>query len=267
MPPFFVKRSTVSVTGQVALLVAAIGFIASIVQISASFGWLGVLLSVLTITALVVYLSQLVWPLLRRNTRGIRLIDAITTQGLEDIERRGAGRNDLPPVDYFQQAQTEIAIMGTSLYGTIERHLRELKIALSRGIKIRLMLLDPMCQSVQERSTRVDLARQIELTLDMIVRERLTANRGLAIRFMNALPPFLGILVDGDIDPSGDRPLDKHGWIRVQVNLVTMSAHDGIVLQFRRTNDETGAFTLFAQDLRRCWHFAKEKPELLERIL
>jgi hypothetical protein len=57
-------------------------------------------------------------------------------------------------------------------------------------------------------------------------------------------------------------PLTLRAGCGCKLMLGTRNAHDGIILQFRRTSSPSSAFALFAEDFRSTWRAASEKPEI-----
>ncbi|RBY95297.1 hypothetical protein DQ237_14590 [Blastococcus sp. TF02-8] len=247
----------------IAALVAALGFVASIAQL-VTLGTFGILTVVVVVLSVGVLVARLIGPSLRKNGRGERLLVSIAALGMQDLEMRGYGRNNLPEPQYLRTARRDVLIVGPTLYGVAERQADDLRQALDRGVAVRLLVLDPDWAASQNLVARVDVGAQIRDTLALLRREGLLGHRGLSVRFVGFFPSYRGVLVDGDVAHSGSRPDTARGWLRLQPHLsCDLSGHRAMVLEFAATAGAESPFDLFATDLRQLWGTAVERPDLV----
>lgn len=196
-----------------------------------------------------------------RNSRGIRLIDAVKMAGLSDIESRKWKKvyNIAPPVELYENAKREIFVSGVTLGVTLENHREYLRTALKKGVKIRLLLLDPSSPDtviVGNINNRFqNFASSMQNSLAIIANDtEMFHNKNVEVRFASNIPPLVGMLIDGDITAEG-RPMDTNGIVRVNPYFKS-PVHNDWYLQFTRSNGEYDAFVDFAAEFRQYWKAA-----------
>jgi len=205
----------------------------------------------------------------RLTMRGLPLSEALDRVGLVDIENRDDFQYELPPTKFYEQANNEVFIAGPSLYMTFHKHIDLVKILLSENKQIYTMILHPDSDDVvwlsdrEERSIRDD----IMATIRTIKKTGLYKSPTFLIKFMSKLPPFIGVMIDGDL--TGNPPKDIHGQIRVQPNNLYVTGHKGVILQLKKivktSTQPAGAFDFFSQDFREIWKKdARECPDFFE---
>lgn len=198
-------------------------------------------------------------PERRMTMRGLPLGEAIERVGLVDIENRDDLRYELPPNRFYDQAKEEIFITGPSLYMTFHKHVDLIHDALASGKKIYAVILHPDSEDVQWLTSREKRGIQddIKATIGTVREEGLYKHPGFQIRFVQKLPPFIGVMIDGDISPVSPEPKDEEGQIRVQPNTVHVTGHRGLIIQLRKIDEApgrpAGPFDHFAQDFRGQW--------------
>jgi hypothetical protein len=204
------------------------------------------------------------------NTRGVTLREACQDCGLVDIENRDDHRHPLPPVEFYGKAQHEVAISGVSAYRTFDQHVSVLKSLMDSGLSIQVLLLDPTvaADDLTRLATRekIDVRGDIDHVITTIRHERLWEHPSFKIRFLPRLPPFTAVMIDGDLRHDASRtkasPQDGNGQIRVQPVSWGSTHHTGIIMQFRKKEQQPlGVFDYFSADLRRQWRDAAEHPE------
>ena len=206
----------------------------------------------------------------RITMRGIPLGQEIARVGLVGIENRDDFQHELPPGKFYELAKREIAITGVSLYQTFHKHLGLIHNSLASGRRICAMILHPDSEDISWLSKREKrgIGNDILATIETIKREGLLAATMFQLKFLAKLPPFTGVMIDGDIDcPLGKEPSDEDGEIRVQPATMHVTGHRGLVVQLRKSkknrDNPAGPFDCFAQDLRQQWLLGtKEDPNL-----
>lgn len=198
--------------------------------------------------------------------RGISLTEAITSAGLIDIENRSDIERALPPIQFYHLAQSEIVISAISAARTLDQHVAKLRVLLDKGLRLRMLLLDPRSYSANELSAieNRNIPEEIRLFgLDVIVREKLHIHPGFSIRLLRERPHFTAVMIDGDLESRGSSPSDEHGQIRIQPATMAKTQHAGIVIQLKKTSATIpGPFDYFAEDLRNQWKTAADPMEL-----
>lgn len=239
-----------------ALAVAATGVVGSFASISAGWGWVGILLSIVLAVVILALCLLSLRPVMRKNDRGVTLLQAVNSVGMVDIENREDTTAPLPPHQFYERALHEIVITGISAYRTFDQHLDVLKECLKSGKKVYVLILHPDSKVLTELSQLEgkDVAADIHEVLRVMNQAGLHAHPGLTVRFRESLPPFTGVMIDGDLVPTGEHAQDQNGQIRVQPVSAHRSQHRGIVLQLRKTQGPpVGTFDFFADDLRSQW--------------
>ena len=243
-------------TAPVAFVVVAVGLIGSLASISAGWGWVGIVVSTTLALAVLVVCLCVLAPVLRRNERGVTLLEAVDSVGLVDIENRSDLTAPVSPHEFYEKAQDEIVITGISAYRTFDQHLEVLQRALRSGKKLYLLILHPSSRVLDNVSAieNKNVCADIQEVLRVISKAQLHEHAGFHIRFRDSLPPFTAIMIDGDLRATGETPRDISGQIRVQPSRSHSSQHGGIVLHLRKKEGKSlGGFDYFAEDLRRQW--------------
>jgi len=248
------------------LAVITTGIFGSIASISAGWGMVGILISIILSLFILILCVLLLMPMIQKNDRGVTLLQAINGVGMVDIENREDLTSPLPPEKFYQKALHEIVITGISAYRTFDQHLDILKECINSGKKIYVLIMHPKSK-VLDNLSKVEgknVSGDINEVIRVIKEANLQAHPGFTIRFRDELPPFTGVMIDGDLTPTGEKPRDQKGQIRVQPASAHRSQHRGIILQFqKKQKSQTGAFDFFADDLRNQWKFDAQEDKIL----
>lgn len=252
--------------GIVGITIAFIGIMGSLASLL-TLGVLGLVISI-TLALLVAGVCYLILrPVLIKNMRSVTILRAVNTVGIVDFENRDDLKHALPPSKIYEVAKREIVITGISAHRTFDQHISLIHQALAAGKKLYVMILDFDSPDVEVSSKREkkNMRSEILQTITIIKKEGLNQHTGFQIRFMQTLPPFTAVMIDGDISPTG-KPLDEEGQIRIQPNTLHSTQHGGIILHFKKTiiSYPVGAFNYFAEDLRKQWQDGTEKKQVLE---
>lgn len=207
-------------------------------------------------------------PERKMTMRDLPLGDAIERSGLVDIENRDDKQFELPPTKFYEQAKREIFITGPSLYRTFDKQSDFLNETLQKNIKVYMMILHPDSDDVKWLTDREGRAIQedIKATIGTIKIMKFHKDPGFQIKFIMKLPPFIGVMIDGDISPKSKTPLDNNGQVRIQPNNIYVTGHKGLIIQLMKIpaiNDQpAGPFDFFSGDFREIWkNDAKEYPQ------
>jgi hypothetical protein len=202
-------------------------------------------------------------PILRKNLRGVSLIDALSRAGLVDVELRSESDRSLPPHRLYDVAKREVVVSGVSAASSFHSHLGTLKAAVGRGVHLYFLICHPETKGLDELGSfeKRDIREDVKTVIKVIKEEGLRQHPRFGIRFLRALPTFTAVLVDGDVAPAGLPPADSEGVVRVQPRRMLGSHHDGIILQFRKASRGAG-FDVFAAELREQWKAASDDPAL-----
>lgn len=245
----------------VGIVVTCVGIVGSIASIL-TFGLLGFVVSAVLLVLVIGICYSILRPVLVRNMRGVTILQAVRSVGIVDFENRDDLEHALPPAKIYEVAQREIAITGISAHRTFDQHISLIHQTLAAGKKLYVLILDWDSPDVvvSTKRERKDMRNEILQTIDVIKNEELNQHSGFQIKFMQRLPSFTAIMIDGDISPTG-KPLDQDGQICVQPSTVHGTQHNGIILQFKKTirRYPAGAFDYFAEDLRKQWQEGIEK--------
>ena len=204
------------------------------------------------------------------NSRNLTLREACRDCGLVDVENRDDHRHPLPPVSFYERAKSEVAISGVSAYRTFDQHVFVLKSLMDAGISIQILILDPTVAigdlTRLEAREKSDIRGDIQHVIATIRHERLWEHPTFKIKFLPRLPPFTAVMIDGDIRHDASRtkasPRDTTGEIRVQPISWGSTHHTGIVMQFRKKEQQPlGVFDYFSADLRKQWGDGAEHQE------
>ncbi len=245
----------------VSIPLALLGALGSIASIASGYGLKGAIGVILLASTVAFGCYLILKPMLAKNERGVTLLQAINSAGLVDIENRIDSHNPVAPSAFMASAKQEIAISGISLSLTFRLHLDLIQKMLRRGVKVRALLLHPdTATTIGSTDRRADIAGVI----NVINSSGLVLHPGFAVRFRKSIPPFTAIMVDGDIEPTGEHPNDKLGQIRIQPSTAHSPLQSGTALRFRRTIGSASSYDFFANDLRRQWQLDSIScPELL----
>lgn len=150
--------------------------------------------------------SALAVSALGTNLRGNPIIQGIVEAGLTDIENRSIDRNQLPPNAIYQSVREEVLISGLTLKYTIDMQQEHIESLLNSGKKVLLLMLDP--ESTHARSaenlhaSRVELVDEANSVVRSIRRRRYLDRSNFGLRFFEEIPPFTGVLIDGNVELS-----------------------------------------------------------------
>ncbi len=255
--------------GIATLIVVMTGLIGSFASVLA-FGWLGFAISFILLVIVIGACYLLLQPVLVKNMRGVRILEAVKNIGLVDIENRNETSRSLPPEKIYEASKQEIAITGITALGTFKGHIRAIHRTLQSGKWLYVLLLDPRTSDATLVSTgneRQNVSMEIMQTIDIIKREELHKYPRFKIKFMGRLPPFTAVMIDGDIT-NIETPLDHEAQIRVQPVRLHSTHHSGIVLQLKKmpktADHEVGPFDFFAEDLRKQWKDGIEWSDIVK---
>lgn len=235
--------------------------VSTVVNLATSFSTIGkVLAGVFALAALVV---SFIWfrPVLLPTLSGRRLLDAVQTEGLEDVVSRELERHHRPPVELYGSASWEVAISALSAYSTFTNLRERVLDFLSRADRqFYVLILDPTLPAVRDLPETVDVRAEIEGTCHIIENEGLHTRPNFHIRLAKQVPTITGTLIDGDIDAMahGGAPRDRSGHIRMQPRRVYGTVHQGVVVQFRNVRGHRKTpFDYYADELRLQWAHAR----------
>ncbi len=213
---------------------------------------------------------QILQRALATNPRKVSLLEAIESVGLVDIENRNDRGLALPPEQFYDMAKHEIVITGVSTYRTFDQDIDLLHRILKAGKRLCILILHPDAEDVKllSRPEFEDRDIRFEVVYVVSIAKRLSQQYpDFHIRFMEKLPPFTGVMIDGDIEPAGE-PLDQEGQIRVQPRAAYKSQHQGMIVQLKKlVGVYTGPFDYFAQDMREQWRHAVRLEKLVEDVV
>src|SRR5260370_40677294 len=108
--------------GIATLIVVMTGLIGSFASVLA-FGWLGFEISFLLLVIVIGVCYLLLQPVVVKNMRGVRILEAVKNIGLVDIENRNETSRSLPPEKIYEASKQEIAITGITALGTFKGHI------------------------------------------------------------------------------------------------------------------------------------------------
>ncbi len=171
------------------------------------------------------------------------LLSIIDSIGLTDIENRNDRGTALPPEQFYEMAKHEIVITGVSAYRTFDQNINLLRTMLKAGKRLYILILHPDSEDVVFLSQPELENHDIRLDILSVINKAKRFSRehqGFRIRFMKKLPPFTGVMIDGNVEPVGEL-LDIEGLIRVQPRAVYKTLHKGFVLQFKKIPDTTAS--------------------------
>lgn len=182
--------------------------------------------------------------------------------GLADIEHRTNTAGALPPDTVYRLARNEVALMGISLYRTMDQHYALVEALLDRNVQVRLLVLDPRSPDIGKVRTdwgHKAVSREIRGVARKIKETRVVERGLFAIRYMSDLPPFTCVMVDGDIEGRGPPAECAGAFLRLQPLTHSVSPHNAPVLQFHKMPGSGGKapFDIYSEDLRQIWRKAR----------
>lgn len=205
----------------------------------------------------------------KEATTGLRPSEFLTrasSMGLVGIENRGNPAHASPPANYLRLANREIMVTGLTAKYTFTRLAGNIFDALSRGIKVRAMLLDPSSADLAwlQDQESIDLEREIEFVRNIIV-EQFASRPNFEARFFPYAPPFTGILLDGSFASQESAETDMTSRLRVQPAVRHATQHSGLVLEFqavprsRNIDNVSTPIEFFSHDLEKQWESASDR--------
>jgi|SRR5580700_3324742 hypothetical protein len=248
------------------ILLALWAFLGSFASINSKWSWVGVGVSFAFFCLISTVCWILLTPIFRKNPRGINLLGALDDVGLVDIENRDHLNHALPPHQFYLTAEREIVITGVSALNTFTQHLDTLLDLLKSGKVVFVIILHPKSKHAEHMDAieKRPVREEIFGVIGVVKRVGLNRHHGFKMKFFETLPSFTGVMIDGDVHPTGDFAQDAHGQMRVQPVRRHLTHHLGVVLQFRKKRKgPAGGFDFFAEDLRTQWNECREDPALL----
>lgn len=252
---------------------ASINLLGTIVSVCAFYGVVGIYVSIIMmITAFSLLITCLFYfrPVLQKNDRGVTLLQAINNAGMVDIEIREDKLTPFPPYQFFKNAKHEIVISGISASRIFEVHIGVIQECLNSGNKVHVLLSHPDSGALNEflQNENKDKLVEIRKVISDIKLAKLHEHPGFKLRFHKKLPTFTYLMIDGDLDPTGDHPRDEGGQIRVQSVCFHPAHHRRIVLQFRKKKNalSDGAFEYYAEDLRIQWKSSEQDDSVFSKL-
>lgn len=253
------------------LIIFLLNVIGSFVTLYALFNWTGVLIASIAATLLIIVGYIFVSNVVNKTMRGTRLINSIDIVGLHDIENRDDKAYLLPPPRLFNEAVDNVIIIAYSGKTTFDLQLLQIKNLLKRGVYLKLVLLYPgeEVMNALVRRGNNNIKDEILKTIEIIRHEGIyePQKNSFKIKFAHEIPPYTGIMVDGDVEHPGMEPRDKYGFIRIQPATQFHSQHGGLVIHLKKRlgkkEDPKGVFDYYADDIRKIWKDSKYEPDLL----
>jgi len=227
----------------------------------------GFVLFVLTICIRIVLLLLIYrWRNRKQNMmsfRGFPIMDEINRCGLVDIEERNDTERELPPEKIFELPTREYFILSISAFRTFDKRMKDIIGLLERKIRVNVLLLNPKSEIVPliRANEGNDIESEIKSTIAMIKSNGLYDKENFKVKFYDYMPPYLAVMVDGEIDPRGGVVEDSQGQIRIQPCYKYSSIHDGLIIHFKKSKSEKSIFKYFSGDLRIQWKNANPMPE------
>lgn len=202
-------------------------------------------------------------PVSKIDPNGLTLLDDIIRSGLTSLDDRAT--HPSPPKYLYQNAKKDILIAGITNKFTLQNCKMALDSAMGRGVKIRMLFLNP-------NSRDTDIVKTINkrgesfyvefLGLREILKNdsSFMNNPNLEIRFFDNLPPFVGVMIDAGID-SVDNKINTGAIVRVAPYLKS-PIHNDWIFQFMNAGATKNAFNDFANEFGYMWHvLSKPHPE------
>ena len=201
------------------------------------------------------------------TSRGATILDEIVTCGLVDIEEREDKERALPPEKFYNNAEQECFILGFSAYRTFDADLKLINdLVKKRGVNVYVLLLDPKSEIVSSIITNEgkSIKSDIETTIAVIKNEGLYQKENFNVRFYDYMPPYLAVMIDGDIAKHGELAKNNQGQVRIQPCFKFSTNHKGLVVQFRKIMSKKSIFEQYSDDLRIQWENAHPRKEYFE---
>lgn len=254
------------------LLGVIAGVTITVLGISASaltfvdFGPIGVLLLAIVVVAAVVGAVSL-WPVLATGPRGVRLLTSIKKYGLVDIEMRHA-EHILPPVEFYRCAKHELVVICGSCFNAFWEGDKLIHELVNRQVDVFVIMMSPESPDAHMfTSINKDYRSEILKAIEYVIDRGLNTER-VHVRFVDSMPPYRAMMIDGDILGNPNRPIrDSDGQIRINP-LCANPVNARTVVQFRKvpsgaSSIDIAPFDHFAGDIRSLWKAAKSRPDLL----
>lgn len=203
----------------------------------------------------------------QKTPRGMNILQSIKEVGLIDLEDRNNTDRHLPPDSFLRQAKSEISILGYTCHRTFECFSEIIQEKLDIGCKINILVCEPNSTASAEinKIEHKELEEELRNLYNLIRRREFLQHRGFNLRFYQDLLPYVGVMIDGDLEPTGMIPQDELAEIRVQPRLKYGTIEKGVVLHFRKERNRSSVFDYFAEDFRKGWKKAsKEGLDYLE---
>ena len=120
------------------------------------------------------------------------------------------------------------------------------------------MLLDPRSKDVSRIMTEWGLSQvgwEINRSIQKIIELKLTKSQNFKIRYLPFMPPYTGIMIDGDVEASVRAPHDGLGFMRIQPSARHVSQHNAPIAQFHKlpNGSAPSIFDMYAADIRKMW--------------
>lgn len=180
------------------------------------------------------------------KARQIGLVDVVSRSDLSDAHKYER---------FIQGADKEVVITGITLLRSADQHIETIKGVLNKGVIVYIMMLDPKSSDIEWLSANENksIADDIKGTLKVLKKEGIDKHPGFKYTYFKKMPTFTAVMIDGDLCPTGEKPKDIRGKIRVYARTEYGTQHRGVILQFEKTNSQDAAFDFFAGDLRQQW--------------
>jgi hypothetical protein len=195
-----------------------------------------------------------------QTPRGRSLARQIARYGLTDIEDRDDPENLAPPPSVFRGARIEVLMTCVSCRRALDPDAKEIVGLLDRGIDVYMIVLNPASQeaaillSKDRRSIQGDILQSYCL----VERQQLLTRKNFHFGTYEQLPPYIGIMIDGDVAPRGAKPNASHSVVRIQPRTFARSHYEGPVFQFDKERAESHAIIdFFEEDFRAQWAGSK----------
>lgn len=195
-----------------------------------------------------------------------QIVKGARAVGLVATELRGI-KSALPPEDFLRKAKSEILITGATAYRSFDTGKKVLVDALADSKEVYVVILAPDSSGAERLSTveGKPISTDIYQVLNVIKNEPAFDSKAFHIRFVDELPPFTAVMLDGDVESTGTKPNDSGGIVRVQPRTALGKQGEGVIVQFVPTGKDFDGFKNFSRDLREQWKNAKDRPDLLKR--
>jgi hypothetical protein len=252
-------------------IVGIVGVIGAVASIQGAWGNVWLIVFGLLLLAAAFFFGRSLAPLFTSHPWSGTLLQAIDDVGLLDIAVRDNETTAVPPLGFIKSAGHEVVITGVTAMRTLDQHRQTLVQLLNGGRHVYLAILHPRSPSLDQitKNEAVPVREHINASLMTVKKLGLHEHLGFHLRFFMEMPPFTGIMIDGDVAHTGESPSDSAGQLRVQPRTLHASQQHGIILHFRKQSQgrKKGGFDFFAGDLRRQWRLdAKEDLSVMAGV-